>query len=107
MFHKKTSFSFKETDLQYSYEGDRTREDIVAFAHRLMGPPVNLVASRTDFNRAKDKSEIFFLFSGEESGPVFVSEESLCSEEYAKFSLSDSSQVFTYSFSSTFHTSMT
>ena len=74
MFHKKTfSFSFKETDLQYSYEGDRTREDIVAFAHRLMGPPVNLVASRTDFNRAKDKSEIFFLFSGEESGPVFVS----------------------------------
>ena len=70
---KTFSFSFKETDLQYSYEGDRTREDIVAFAHRLMGPPVNLVASRTDFNRAKDKSEIFFLFSGEESGPVFVS----------------------------------
>jgi len=66
-----TIIFFKETDLQYSYEGDRTREDIVAFAHRLMGPPVNLVASRTDFNRAKDKSEIFFLFSGEESGPVF------------------------------------
>ena len=59
------------------YEGDRTREDLVAFAHRLMGPPVNLIDTRLDFEKAKEKSELFFLFSGEETGPVFVSQNHL------------------------------
>jgi len=66
-----TIIFFKENDLAYTYEGDRTREDIVAFVHRLSGPPVNAIPTRADLAKAKDKSEIFFLFAGEEEGPVY------------------------------------
>jgi len=48
----------------YVYEGDRTREDIVAFAHRLMGPPVKEITSASDFDKAKQRSGLFFVYVG-------------------------------------------
>jgi hypothetical protein len=53
----------------YTYEGDRNRDDIVAFAKRLLGPPVGELRTKGDFEEAKLKSEIFFVFVGEQ-GPM-------------------------------------
>ena len=36
-----------------------------------IGPPVSEITSQNDFNEAKDKSEIFFLYAGEEKGPLW------------------------------------
>ncbi len=54
------------------YEGDRTREDIVAFALRLMGPPVRTVGSVDEMKRMLDQREIAFAFIGEREGPLWV-----------------------------------
>jgi thioredoxin domain-containing protein 10 len=48
----------------YTYEGDRTRADIVAFAQRVMGPPVRELASQTDLEEAKRRSDLFFIYAG-------------------------------------------
>lgn len=48
----------------YVYEGDRSREDIVAFAHRMMGPPVKEIATEADFEDAKRRSDLFFVYVG-------------------------------------------
>ena len=89
--------------MTFAYEGDRNRDDIVAFAKRLLGkiiviyivrtfhfildvskvvhyftynvydigPPVSQISSQYDFEEAKESSEIFFLFAGEEEGPLW------------------------------------
>ena len=93
--------------MTFAYEGDRNRDDIVAFAKRLLGkfavvyrverlhfiyirefsavvhyftfnvyeigPPVSQISSQYDFEEAKENSEIFFLFAGEEEGPLWNS----------------------------------
>ena len=92
--------------MTFAYEGDRNRDDIVAFAKRLLGkitviymvrtlhlmsrevskvihyftynvfdigPPVSQISSQYDFEEAKESSEIFFLFAGEEEGPLWNS----------------------------------
>jgi thioredoxin domain-containing protein 10 len=48
----------------YTYEGDRTRADIVAFAQRVMGPPVRELASPADLDEAKGRSDLFFVYVG-------------------------------------------
>ena len=52
----------------FQYEGDRTRDDIVNFALRLVGPSVNKIESKEDFEIAKKRSELFFVFAGETEG---------------------------------------
>ena len=47
----------------YTYEGDRTREDIVAFARRLMGPPVQALRSEGELKEAMLNS-LFFVYTG-------------------------------------------
>ena len=55
-------------DSIFTYEGDRTREDLVNFALRLMGPSVTQIENKKDFEMAKKRSELFFLFAGENEG---------------------------------------
>ena len=57
--------------MTFSYEGDRNREDIVTFAKRLLGPPVGELRTEGDFEEAKTKSEIFFVFTGDQDGPLW------------------------------------
>jgi hypothetical protein len=64
-------FSLKG-DAEYRYEGDRTREDIVAFAQRLMGPPVRTIASVDEMKRTLQQTEIVFAFVGEMQGTLWV-----------------------------------
>ena len=61
------SFSMKGDSI-FTYEGDRTREDLVNFALRLMGPSVTQIENRKDFEMAKKRSELFFLFAGQNEG---------------------------------------
>lgn len=60
---------FIKGDLTFAYEGDRTRDDIVNFALRLVGPSVNKIETKSEFELAKQRSEIFFVFAGQTSGP--------------------------------------
>ena len=59
-------------DSIFTYEGDRTREDLVNFALRLMGPSVTQLENKVDFEMAKKRSELFFLFAGENEGTEWV-----------------------------------
>jgi hypothetical protein len=70
--------------MTYSYEGDRTREDIVNFATRVVGPAVNQIESKADFDSAKKRSDILFLFSGQKSGSEWVSKNSSKCGVYSK-----------------------
>ena len=56
----------------FSYEGDRTREDIVAFAQRLLGPPVKLLNSQDELRNAVGSKETSFVFIGERTGRLWV-----------------------------------
>ena len=56
----------------YQFEGDRTREEIVAFAQRLMGPAVRAISSADELMRTVSKREIAFAFIGEPEGRLWV-----------------------------------
>ncbi len=56
----------------YTYEGDRTREDIVAFARRLLGPPVGQIDSEKGLREAVESNEITFVFVGNPRGDAWV-----------------------------------
>ena len=56
----------------FTYEGDRTREDIVAFARRLEGPAVTRLHTREDLREAGTRSHgLYFLFVGREEGLLY------------------------------------
>ena len=61
---------FLNGDNVYNYEGDRTREDIVAFARRLMGPPVQTLTDDHDLSQAK-LNNLFFLYVGSLDHPLY------------------------------------
>ena len=56
----------------YQFEGDRTRDEIVAFAQRLMGPAVRAISSADELIRTVNKREIAFAFIGEPEGRLWV-----------------------------------
>ena len=56
----------------YQFEGDRTREEIVAFTQRLMGPAVRAISSADELTRTVDKREIAFAYIGEPEGRLWV-----------------------------------
>merc|ERR1712226_664868 len=59
---------FIKGDRVFEYEGDRTRDDIVNFALRVMGPAVTQLNTIGDFEEAKKRTELFFMFSGVSEG---------------------------------------
>ena len=61
---------FLKGDDTYIYEGDRTREDLVAFSRRLMGPPVQALRTEADLAEAK-RNALFFVFSGPLEHPLY------------------------------------
>lgn len=67
----------------YTYEGDRTREDIVAFTSRMMGPAVREIDSSQSLQEAKKRSDLFFLYIGESEGDSW-NEFELVAQHYQK-----------------------
>lgn len=59
-------------DEQFVYNGDRTRDEIVKFATRLSGPPVQEVTRTISFDSLKKDRDLYFLYVGERSGPLWV-----------------------------------
>ena len=64
-------FSLKGDNV-YQFEGDRTRDEIVAFAQRLMGPAVRAISSTDELISTVRKREIAFAFIGEPEGRLWV-----------------------------------
>ena len=62
----------------YQFEGDRTREEIVAFAQRLMGPAVRTISSADELRKTVNKREIAFAFIGEPEGRLWVRKKTHC-----------------------------
>lgn len=62
---------FLKGENTFTYEGDRTREDIVNFAKRLMGPPVKDLRSLEDLQRIIDERDVNFVFVGQTEGPLW------------------------------------
>lgn len=59
-------------DQKYVYEGDRTREEIVKFALRLSGPPVQEITKTLSFDTIKKDRDLYFLYVGDRSGVLWV-----------------------------------
>jgi len=53
----------------WTYEGDRSREEIVAFARRMMGPPVQQIHNNRDLEQAR-LNTLFFLYAGLPEHPL-------------------------------------
>lgn len=64
-------YSLKD-DQKYVYEGDRTRDEIVKFALRLSGPPVQEITKTQSFDTIKKERDLYFLYVGDRSGVLWV-----------------------------------
>ena len=62
---------FLKGDNVYTYEGDRTREDIVAFARRMSGPPVKHLTSPGELSSAM-LNTVIFIYSGPADHPLYA-----------------------------------
>lgn len=64
-------FSLKG-DQEFTYNGDRTKDEIVRFALRLSGPPVQEITRSQSFDVIKQDQDVYFLYVGEKSGYLWV-----------------------------------
>jgi len=64
-------YSLKD-DHEYTYHGDRTRDEIVKFALRLSGPPVQEITRSESFDIIKKDRNLYFLYVGDRSGLLWV-----------------------------------
>jgi hypothetical protein len=60
-------------EFQYTFSGDRTKEEIVNFALRLSGPPVRQITRAESLENLKTSSPLFFVYVGDNAGPLWVS----------------------------------
>ncbi|XP_006612399.1 protein disulfide-isomerase TMX3 isoform X1 [Apis dorsata] len=62
---------FLKGEQEFIYNGDRTRDEIVKFALRVSGPPVQGITKTQSFDTIKKEHDIYFLYVGERSGPLW------------------------------------
>lgn len=62
---------FLKDDLQFTFRGDRTKEEIVNFALRVSGPPVQHITKMDSLDHIKSKYQLFFLYVGDSFGPLW------------------------------------
>lgn len=58
---------------QYTFTGDRTKEDIINFALRVSGPPVISITSPESLDKLKNENPLYFLYVGNYDGPMWDS----------------------------------
>lgn len=56
---------------EYLYTGDRIKEELLAFATRMSGPPVQQVTQVDSFDMLKIKNELFFTYVGQKNGSLW------------------------------------
>ncbi|XP_033209985.1 protein disulfide-isomerase TMX3 [Belonocnema kinseyi] len=59
---------FLKGDQEFTYHGDRTKEEIVKFALRLTSPPVQEITKTRSFEVLKRDRDLYFLYVGDRSG---------------------------------------
>lgn len=59
---------FLKNDQEYTYHGDRTRDEIVKFALRLSSPAVQEITKPESFDTIKKDRDLYFLYVGDRSG---------------------------------------
>ncbi|XP_055843944.1 protein disulfide-isomerase TMX3 [Episyrphus balteatus] len=62
---------FIKGNMEFTYSGDRTKEDLVDYALRMSGPPVQLVTRTESVDMLKDAHTLFFMFVGQQEGVVW------------------------------------
>lgn len=65
-------FSIKG-EQEYIYSGERVRDELLAFAYRMSGPPVQLVTQIDSFDMLKGQNELFFTYVGQRNGSLWNS----------------------------------
>lgn len=66
------SNSLKGDEKDFVFRGDRTKEEIVHFALRANGPPVQQITRHESLDSLKGMKRIFFVYVGEFTGPIWV-----------------------------------
>lgn len=64
-------FSSIKGEQEFIYSGDRVREDLLAFAYRMSGPPVQLVTQIDSFDMLKAQNDLFFTYVGQRNGSLW------------------------------------
>ncbi|OAD57572.1 Protein disulfide-isomerase TMX3 [Eufriesea mexicana] len=59
------------SEQEFVYHGDKTRDEIVKFALRVSGPPVQEITKTQSFDTIKKERDLYFLYVGERSGPLW------------------------------------
>uniref|UniRef100_A0A348G611 Protein disulfideisomerase 3 n=1 Tax=Odontomachus monticola TaxID=613454 RepID=A0A348G611_ODOMO len=62
---------FLKGEQEFMYHGDRTRDEIVKFALRLSGPPVQEITKTQSFDTIKRERDLYFLYVGDRSGVLW------------------------------------
>ncbi|KAG8232269.1 hypothetical protein J437_LFUL011756, partial [Ladona fulva] len=64
---------FLKGDLKYTFKADRTKEEIVNFAIRMSGPPVQQITRPESIDNLKASNPIFFVYVGSHHGTLWES----------------------------------
>ncbi|CAD7003713.1 protein disulfide-isomerase TMX3 [Ceratitis capitata] len=64
---------FLKGNAKYVYNGDRTKEDLVDYALRMSGPPVQMVTRPESIDMLKGSHTIFFMYVGDQQGVMWES----------------------------------
>lgn len=58
-------------DEEHTYNGDKNVDDIVNFAIRMSGPPVQHVTRSESLANIKNMNQLFFMYVGDREGPLW------------------------------------
>ncbi|XP_017863895.1 PREDICTED: protein disulfide-isomerase TMX3 [Drosophila arizonae] len=62
---------FIKGNMEFNYNGDRSKDELVDYALRMSGPPVQLVTRTDSVDMLKGSHTIFFMFVGPQQGVVW------------------------------------
>ncbi|XP_069701598.1 protein disulfide-isomerase TMX3 isoform X1 [Periplaneta americana] len=62
---------FLKGEFQYTFKGDRTKEEIVNFALRVSGPPVQQITRTESLDNLKASNPLFFVYVGDHIGSLW------------------------------------
>lgn len=62
---------FLKGDAEFTYNGDRTKDEIMKFALRVSGPPVQSIQRPESLDNLKRTQDHFFVYVGAQNGPAW------------------------------------
>ncbi|XP_063919866.1 protein disulfide-isomerase TMX3 [Zophobas morio] len=65
------TIKFIKSDEDFTFHGDRTKDDIVNFAIRMAGPPVQEVTRSESLMNLKQMNQLFFMYVGDQEGSLW------------------------------------